>query len=280
MKPDRTVWSTTRLLAVALAAASGLAGAALLVSCSSSSSSASTSVGPGGGSVLAADGTGVSVPAGALTQSTVITILGDPDAITLSDDVPVGPSYRFGPEGTTFALPVNVTLAYDPGKLPMGGTASDVEIMTAPLGSSAFVALTTSIVDATHVSATTTHFSRFVATAKKMPHADHGVPVDQSVSPADASPPDQGTSSADQSMPVDMTSLCPHTFSGFQQCTLTASGTNCGGTFSLNCQMAMCSCQGNNLNKLCPKPSPQPNSFGCPSQADMETVWTSCCGFP
>jgi hypothetical protein len=257
-----------------------LGGPALLASCSSSSSSSSTSIGASGGSVNAADGTAVSIPAGALSQSTVITIGSEPSAIDITDVVLVGPAYRFGPEGTSFALPVTVTLAYDPSKLPTGDAASDVQIMTAPVGSTDFVALDTTLVDATHVSATTTHFSVFVAAAHKSPHADHGVSMDLGPSDQGNPPADQALSSADQSTPVDA-NLCPHAWNPMT-CTLTANATTCGGSYSLNCQQNICFCSllNSNLNKTCPKPSPSPNNFGCPSQSDEETVWTTCCGYP
>jgi hypothetical protein len=246
--------------------------AALAASCSSSSSPTSNNITSSGGSVTTADGTAVAVPAGALSQATAITIGSEPNAITIADADLVGPAYRFGPEGTQFAQPATVTLAYDPGRLPTGDTASDVVIMTAPVGSSAFVDLPTAIVDATHVSAPTSHFSVFVAAAHKKAHADQGVPVDAAMSPVDLAmaPSDQGTR-------TDGNSLCPHTYNAMQ-CTLTANATTCGGNFSLNCQQNICFCGGAN-GKTCQKPASNTGTL-CPAQSQLEMVWTTCCNFP
>jgi hypothetical protein len=258
--------------------------AALLVAaCSSAPPTVSMNITASGGSVKTTDGTSVVVPAGAVIDSTAITISGEPNAITVGDVVLVGPAYRFGPEGTQFAVPVTVTLAYDPSKLPAGTSAADVEVMTAPVGSTAFVVLPTTIVDATHVTADTSHFSDFVATAKKKKAPmDQGVVImDLGVAPSDqgSTPNDEGLASADQSTPADAASSgCPHNWQP-AQCSLTANATTCGGSYSLNCLQTMCVCSGG-AQKVCPKPSPYTNTTTCPPQADVETMWTGCCGYP
>jgi hypothetical protein len=265
--------------------------ASLLVACGSAPPSVSSKVPPEGGTVSIADGTSVSIPAGALAQNTTIQISGEPNSVSINDVDLVGPVYRFGPEGTQFAQPVTVTLFYDPSRMPAGETASDIVIMTAAVGSSDFVPLTTAIVDARHVSTTTTHFSDFVATARKRAHedlsaappdqgtlADDGATAADQSAGADGGPGDQGAS-IDQSPSVDQASRCPQTWDT-STCTLSANATACGGNISINCAQTICFCQGANLNRMCAKPSPYTNMVGCPPQSVVETIWTSCCGFP
>ncbi len=236
---------------------------------------------PGGGSVKISDGTSVTIPAGAVAQSTVITIGNEPNAVNISDTVLLGTVYRFEPEGTQFKVPVTVTVAYDPTMLPAGTAAGDVAIMTAPVGATDFVALPTAIVDATHVSATTTHFSDFVATAHKKSQGGTG---DMSVSAAAADmtmagPPADMTMlpGGDMTLPPDFASKCPHTWNA-STCTLTANATTCGGSFSLNCAQSICFCGGGNNGKTCQKPANYANS--CPPQSVVESIWTTCCMFP
>ncbi len=257
--------------------------ALLLISCSSSPKTTSNSITPNGGTVQMSDGTAVNVPAGALTQTTQITVGDEPNSVNISDTVLLGLVYRFGPEGTQFAVPVTVSLLYDPTKLPTGDTSDDVVIMTAPVGSTGFQPMTTAVVDDTHVSTTTTHFSDFVATAhRKNPNSDMSVAgvLDQGMSQPDqgGSNVDQMSSNVDESTPPDQASSCPKMWN-VMSCTLTASATTCGGSFSLNCAQSICFC-GPNSSKTCPKPSPAPNNFGCPSESDELNVWTTCCLYP
>ena len=119
-------------------------------------------IGPAGGTVSTAGGTSLSVPAGALTSSTTITISAAPSAPTPVGAIEVGAAFDFGPEGQQFAVPVSVTLAFSPQALPAGKTAADVVILTAPVGSGSFASLGGTQVDATQVETTTTHFSIFV----------------------------------------------------------------------------------------------------------------------
>jgi hypothetical protein len=118
-------------------------------------------VGSSGGTVAASDGTKVVLPAGALTADTTITITAAPNAPAPANTTQVGLAYTFGPEGTSFAQPVTVTVAIDPAKLPSGKTIANVVIYKAPAGTSTYSALATTMVDATHVSATTQSFSTF-----------------------------------------------------------------------------------------------------------------------
>jgi hypothetical protein len=122
----------------------------------------SRSIPPAGGTLTEPDGSSLYLPQGALSASTTLTMTPAPDAAaTIPGATLVGTSYTFGPEALQFAAPVTVTLAFDPRLLPPSKRASDVVIFTAAVGSSAFSALSTVLVDATHVSATTMHFSIF-----------------------------------------------------------------------------------------------------------------------
>lgn len=73
-------------------------------------------IGPSGGQVVAGDGLAmVTIPEGALDQ--VVEISVTPAADPPAGAVP-GTVYDFGPDGTQFAVPVTVAVAYDPAQLP------------------------------------------------------------------------------------------------------------------------------------------------------------------
>jgi hypothetical protein len=137
------------------------------VACSKSNGSPSgqgAAIGSQGGSVGGTDGSGITVPAGAIAagSSVDVTITADPGAPApeSSQWIVVGPPYLFGPEGQQFQQPVTVTLPFDPTEIPSGSTANDVVILTSPAtGTPSYSPLTTTVVDSTHVSAQTTHFS-------------------------------------------------------------------------------------------------------------------------
>jgi len=136
----------------------------------------------GGGSIGTGDGSGVSIPAGVIPSgsSLNVTVLPNPNAPPLpSQWTVVGTAYLFGPEGQQFPQPVTVTLAIDPAQLPADKTVNDVVILTSPgTGTPRYTALTTTVVDGTHVSAQTTHFSGFVPGA--LPICGEGTNVDGS----------------------------------------------------------------------------------------------------
>jgi hypothetical protein len=81
-------------------------------------------IGTAGGAVSHASGASVVVPAGALTQNTVIEIeqssVGAP-ALPAGATL-VGQVYAFTPHGTTFSVPVTVTVPFDPALVPSGAT--------------------------------------------------------------------------------------------------------------------------------------------------------------
>jgi hypothetical protein len=164
-----------------------------------------------------------------------------------------------------------VTVAYDPEQLPAGDSASDVVIMTAPVGSAAFAELPTTISDATHVSATTLHFSDFVATARAHGRTDQGTPADMSAAGADMA------SAADLAgVSTDMAGACSLTFQP-NGCLV----TGCGNLYSLNCAQTQCYCARLNMGgTLVAKPAPYTGTTTCPPPDVMTTMWTASCMFP
>ena len=83
-----------------------------------------TACGSGGCSVAGPSGVGLTVPAGAIAQSTGIAITAVsagtpelPSALT-----PAGQKFAFTPHGTMFAQPVTITVPFDPGQVPAGAT--------------------------------------------------------------------------------------------------------------------------------------------------------------
>jgi hypothetical protein len=120
-------------------------------------------VGAEGGTVAAPEAT-LEVPPGALPADTPITVapVAPPANAEPKLGQPVGQMVRFGPEGQVFTTPVKITLTVDPSKLG-GRSLADVRILTAPAGTTDYTTLSTTVVDATRVSATTLHFSDFVA---------------------------------------------------------------------------------------------------------------------
>src|SRR5262249_42666577 len=159
-----------------------------------------------------------------------ITVGPEANPVTITGVVLVGDTYRFGPEGTQFAVPVTVTLAFDPSKLSGGTTASDITIMTAPVGSSSFTPLETTSVDATHVSAQVSHFSDFVAVVR----ANKDVDLSVSMNVLDLSTtPDLAPGIVDLAQNADMTqSTCAPFQLNAMTCTLQSTTCN---LYSLNC---------------------------------------------
>ena len=128
---------------------------------------ASAVIGPGGGTLTVMDpasplnGTQLVVPAGALSSPTTITI-GSPTGVTgLSADVLV---VELGPTGTTFSVPVSVTIKYSLRYLTNNGIsdATTLKVVSMDVGV-ANETLRTISQDTTQntVTAQTTHFSNF-----------------------------------------------------------------------------------------------------------------------
>jgi hypothetical protein len=122
-----------------------------------------STVGNSGGKVTNTEGSGVEIPSGALPNDVDVSVkAAPPTTSTPQNSEPVGTPYVFGPSGVQFAKPVTIVLAFDPSKLPAGSSPTDIVVFTAPDGTSNYQPLKTSIRDATHVAAETTHFSIFV----------------------------------------------------------------------------------------------------------------------
>ncbi len=204
-----------------------------------------------GGTVSTSDGTSVVIPADALSTSTAISVGSESNTVSVAGVTLVGTVYRFGPEGTQFAKPVTVTLAFDPSKLPSADTSANIVIMTAPVGSSSFTPLATTVVDASHVSATTAHFSDFVAT---VPTGD----TDLSVPPIDLTVAvDLAQHNPDLAVNDDMANACGFTYND-STCTLT--GCTIGAqpqAYSLNCLQPARATASARTWAACSSPSPR-----------------------
>jgi len=83
---------------------------------------AGTVIGPAGGTVTGPSGTSVLIPAGALASDTRILIevvtAGAPP--TPNGFTAGGQMFSFTPHGTTFAVPVTMTIPFDPAQVPAG----------------------------------------------------------------------------------------------------------------------------------------------------------------
>lgn len=118
--------------------------------------SKAVSIGAPGGSLTSDDGQlTVSIPAGALSQTTVVSI----QPITNTAPQGLGKSYRLTPEGTTFAKPVSLTFHYDDNDL--GGNDAQLLWITTQKADGSWNALLKSEVNTTSKTVTVqaTHFS-------------------------------------------------------------------------------------------------------------------------
>jgi cell wall-associated NlpC family hydrolase len=115
-----------------------------------------------GGEVITPGGSGVTVAPRALLANTTIDVEEKTDAPAPTIGAAVGRTFLLSPEGQTFDAAATVTLEIDPSLLYPGETARDVVIYTSPKASPSFSPIETQVVDATHVSAKTSHFSYFV----------------------------------------------------------------------------------------------------------------------
>lgn len=99
---------------------------ALMAACGGGSDDtpAPQTIGPAGGTVQTAEGAQVVVPAGALGAETAIGVARDGSG---APDLPAatgaaGALYALTPHGTTFALPVTITVPFDAASVPAGVT--------------------------------------------------------------------------------------------------------------------------------------------------------------
>jgi hypothetical protein len=86
-------------------------------------------VGPAGGTVVAADGqVALEIPTGATEDLGITVTPSDPPPSTVG--LLPGTVFDFGPQGTTFAEPVRLRIAYDEASLPPGISESDLTLLT------------------------------------------------------------------------------------------------------------------------------------------------------
>jgi len=124
---------------------------------------AQADIGPAGGSVGLPSGAQVTIPAGALPGTVLVSVASQapPTAGDLGGAKPVGAALVLGPEGQTFLQPVQIRVPLDKaiaGNVDWAGA----KLMIAPKGSTAFVTLDATFgVDeaGAYVTAQTTHFS-------------------------------------------------------------------------------------------------------------------------
>src|SRR6185295_5644990 len=79
-------------------------------------------IGPSGGMASEASGAQVVIPSGALSTATPIAVTrSSAGAPALpANVVPFGPMFAFTPHGTSFAVPVTITVPFDPASVPAG----------------------------------------------------------------------------------------------------------------------------------------------------------------
>ena len=120
LAPDRRPWVHALFSAIACACL-------VLTGCGGhgpTNPSSAQKIGPTGGTVTEASGANVVIPAGALTQDTPIAVAQtSAGAPALPAGVTAfGPIYAFTPHGTSFAVPVTMTVPFDPASVPTGTT--------------------------------------------------------------------------------------------------------------------------------------------------------------
>ncbi len=134
----------------------GAPGSTVTISVDAELATSGTVTSAGGNIVFLGGQVQLSVPAGALGSTTILTAT--PVAPPTPDVIP-GTAIDFGPSGTTFGAPVTITIAYDPSTLPLGVRPAYLEMKWWNVDH--WEALANNSVDVVHstVSATTTHFS-------------------------------------------------------------------------------------------------------------------------
>ena len=84
--------------------------------------SSGSGIGPAGGTVTGPSGAQVVIPPGALSASTPIAVAQTSSGLPPlpAGVVPFGPMFAFTPHGTSFAVPVSITVPFDPALAPPG----------------------------------------------------------------------------------------------------------------------------------------------------------------
>lgn len=128
-------------------------------------------VGVAGGTVASADQrVSVTIPAGALSSDTTITI--EPAAGTFNGHV--GTAYTFGPSGLTFTSPVTVSVSYAPEEIPASLGEANLGLGLLVNGEWHPIDDSTTDTAQRQVRATTNHFSVFGVIGRAMYISDTG----------------------------------------------------------------------------------------------------------
>ena len=119
-------------------------------------------IGAAGGTVLGPNGAKVEIPAGALAINTEIKVeLTAAGAPPLPAGIAaVGQVFAFTPHGTTFAVPVTITVPFDPAAVPAGANAA---IYKTDAALSEWAVVGGATVNGSHMTAQVTSFSDAVA---------------------------------------------------------------------------------------------------------------------
>jgi hypothetical protein len=123
-------------------------------------------------------------------------------------------------------------VSFAPSELPSGTTSSDVVIYTAPAGSNAFTSLGGTLVDPTHVQATTTHFSQVGAVVRIAGRPDGGNGADGG-NGSDAGQCTYGSGGGADASCLQVV-ICPGSPNAYARCSGTGVGScsaSDGGTF-------------------------------------------------
>jgi ZU5 domain len=139
---------------------------------------ASQVVGAAGGILTTNDGTTLLIPPMALANDTTITIGLDPTAPPLTGAHALATPHVFGPEGQTFAIPVCVTLSFEPGLLPEGMTEQNVVLYTTLEDAGPYGPLLSLATSETEVTGMTNHFSSIVPAYGAALELDAGADAD------------------------------------------------------------------------------------------------------
>lgn len=171
--------SVTRKVALTLA----LTGSLILTACgggggggNSTPTPSGSGIGPEGGVATSSDGKAkVTVPAGALTQTTEVTV----SLASNTGSGYIGSAYDFGPDGTTFQQPVTITLSYDDAAVSSGTNEADLRLGTLVNNVWQEVAGSTVDTGSNTVTGATMHFSVYgsiaVTSSSGVPAAPAGV---------------------------------------------------------------------------------------------------------
>ena len=123
-----------------------------------------------GGTAATPDGKArVDVPSGALSDSTILSVVPAADSLLPSPGpgYVTGSAYQYRPDGTQFAKSVRITIVYDPANVPSGASETSIRLHTVQNGQ--WVPVSGSTVDTSLHSVTgqTTHFSVYGAVASQ-----------------------------------------------------------------------------------------------------------------